>query len=168
MFGATDLFDLKGTEHAAIFDGSKNGWEALGRIKTYVDATVSGRKEHTTKGQAYIDDNVTIGEGTVVEEGAMILGPSIIGKNCQIRHNAYLRAYSVVGDNCVIGNSTEVKHSVVFNGCKITQFNYVGDTILGVKAHMGAGVKISNLKLTPGTVMLDAVDKAGMPIDSGV
>ena len=168
MFSASDLFDLNGTEHAAVFDGTTYAWEALGRIKAYVDATVSGRQQHSPKGRAFIEENVTIGEGTIVEDGAMILGPSIIGKNCQIRHNAYIRAYSVVGDNCVIGNSTELKHSIVFNECQIPHFNYVGDSILGVHAHMGAGVKISNLKLTPGTVMLDAVDQSGVPIDSGL
>ncbi len=168
MFNARDLFDLKGTEHASIFDGTTYAWEALGRIKAYVDANVSGRQQHTTKGSVFIDENVSIGENTVVEEGAMIQGPTIIGKNCQIRHNAYIRAYTVVGDNCVIGNATEVKHSLIFNQCQIPHFNYVGDSILGLHAHMGAGVKISNLKLTPGTVMIDAVDQSGIPIDSGL
>jgi NDP-sugar pyrophosphorylase family protein len=98
----------------------------------------------------------------------MILGPTIIGKNCQIRHNAYVRPYSVIGDGCVIGNACEIKHSLIFNHCKVPHFNYIGDSILGVHVHMGAGVKISNLKLTPGTVLIDEVDQSGIPIDTGL
>ena len=151
MFSVENLFDLSGTEHAAIFDDAKYAWDALKNIRSYVDANVTSQQQHEMKGSAFIDENVTIGEGTIVEEGAMIQGPSIIGKNCQIRHNAYVRPYSVIGDNCVIGNASEIKHALVFNECQIPHFNYVGDSILGRHTHMGAGVKISNLKLTTGT-----------------
>jgi NDP-sugar pyrophosphorylase family protein len=133
-----------------------------------VDANLTPNQAHTAKGKVFIDENVSIGEGTVVEEGAMILGPTIIGKNCQIRHNAYVRPYSVIGDGCVIGNACEIKHSLIFNHCKVPHFNYIGDSILGVHVHMGAGVKISNLKLTPGTVLIDEVDQSGIPIDTGL
>ncbi len=168
MFSVENLFDLAGTEHAAIFDDTKYAWDALKNIKGYVDAHISNEKHHVTKGSVFIEENVSIGEGTVVEQGAMIQGPSIIGKNCQIRHNAYVRPYSVIGDGCVIGNASEIKHSLIFNECQIPHFNYVGDSILGFHTHMGAGVKISNLKLTTGTVLIDEVDQSGMPIDTGL
>ena len=168
MFSVGNLFDLSGTDHRAIFDNAQYAWDALSQIKAYVDKNLIPNQAHTVKGKVFIDENVSIGEGTVVEEGAMILGPAIIGKNCQIRHNAYVRPYSVVGDGCVIGNACEIKHSLIFNRCQIPHFNYIGDSILGEHVHMGAGVKISNLKLTPGTVLIDEVDQSGIPIDTGL
>jgi NDP-sugar pyrophosphorylase family protein len=168
MYSVGNLFDLSGTDHKAIFDDAQYAWDALRQIKAYVDANLTPNQAHTAKGKVFIDENVSIGEGTVVEEGAMILGPTIIGKNCQIRHNAYVRPYSVIGDGCVIGNACEIKHSLIFNHCKVPHFNYIGDSILGVHVHMGAGVKISNLKLTPGTVLIDEVDQSGIPIDTGL
>jgi NDP-sugar pyrophosphorylase family protein len=95
----------------------------------------------------------------------MIKGPAIIGKNCQIRHGAYLRENVIIGDNCVLGNSSEIKNSLLFNGAQVPHFNYVGDSILGGKVHLGAGVICSNLKSLPGnvTVMVD-----GQPRDTGL
>lgn len=168
MFSVSSLFELSGTDHAAVFDDVSRAWDALKKIKGYVDANVTPRQAHSTFGNAHIEENVQIGEGTVVGHGAVILGPCIIGKNTQIRPNAFVRPYSIIGDNCVIGNSCEIKHSLIFNECQVPHFNYVGDSILGVHVHMGAGVKISNLKLTPGTVLVDEVDASGMPIDSGL
>jgi NDP-sugar pyrophosphorylase family protein len=108
---------------------------------------------------------VIVGEGTVVEPGAMIKGPAIIGKNCQIRHNAYIRENVIVGDDCVVGNSSELKNSILFNHVQTPHYNYVGDSILGFKAHLGAGVKISNIKLLPGNVL---VELDGAPTDTGL
>ena len=168
MFGVSSLFDLSGTDHGAVFDEARFAWDGLRHLISYVDQTLQPYQAHTLRGRAYIEENVSIGEGTMVEEGAMIQGPSIIGRNCQIRHNAYIRPYSVIGDACVIGNASEIKHALIFNESQIPHFNYVGDSILGRYAHLGAGVKISNLKLTPGTVMIDEVDAAGVPIDTGL
>src|SRR5208283_3969432 len=114
---------------------------------------------------ASIGDRVIIGEGTVVEPGAMIKGPAIIGKNCQIRHNAYIRENVIIGDDCVVGNSSELKNALLFNGAHVPHFNYVGDSILGHKAHLGAGVKISNVKLVSGNVFVE-ID--GVLTDSGL
>jgi len=95
----------------------------------------------------------------------MIVGPAIIGRNCRIRHNAYIREQVIIGDDCVVGNSCEVKHSVLFNGATVPHFNYVGDSILGYKAHLGAGAVISNLKLNGESVW---VEMDGRCIDSGL
>src|SRR5690242_684269 len=146
MFKPADLFDLKQTEHAALFDGVEFVWEALKRIKDYVEANVRPGLKNKCEGVAFIGEKVFIGEGTVVEDGAMIKGPAIIGRNCQIRHNAYIREHVIVGDNCVVGNSTEVKNSILFNHAVAPHFNYIGDSILGYKAHLGASVNISNFK----------------------
>ena len=83
----------------------------------------------------------------------MIKGPAIIGKNCQIRHNAYIRENVIVGDDCAVGNASELKNAFLFNGVQVPHYNYVGDSILGHKAHLGAGVICSNLKSLPGNVI---------------
>jgi NDP-sugar pyrophosphorylase family protein len=164
MFKPADLFDLTQTEHAALFDGCNFAWDALKKIEAYL-ASVPKQNPPKRSPGASIGGKVLIGEGTVVEPGALIKGPAIIGKNCQIRHNAYLRENVILGDGCVVGNSSELKNALLFNGCQVPHFNYVGDSILGYKAHLGAGVICSNLKSLPGnvTIMVD-----GAPLDTGL
>ncbi len=165
MYSAADLFDLSQCEHALLFDDCEFAWDALKKIKSYLAITVRPAHYHKNEGESYIGKNVYIGEGTVVEHGAMIKGPAIIGRNCQIRHNAYIREDVIIGDNCVIGNSCEFKTALLFNNANVPHFSYVGDSILGHKAHLGAGVKISNVKLVPGNV---TVEKDGIPFDTGL
>ena len=164
MFTAADLFDLTQTEHAAIFDGCHHAWEALKKIELYL-ARVARQNPPPRFPGARIGDRVLIGEGTVVEPGALIKGPAIIGKNCQIRHNAYLRENVIIGDDCVVGNSSELKNALIFNGAQVPHYNYIGDSILGHKAHLGAGAKISNVKLFPGNI---EVEVDGGPRDTGL
>ncbi len=95
----------------------------------------------------------------------MIKGPAIIGRNCQIRHNAYIRENVIIGDNCIVGNSTELKNTLLFNHARAPHFNYLGDAILGYRAHLGAGVIISNHKLVSGNV---TVELDGKPFDTGL
>lgn len=165
MFKPADLFDLTQTEHAALFDGCLYAWDALKKIEAYLAANVPKQNPLKRFPGATIGDKVFIGEGTVIEPGALIKGPAIIGKNCQIRHNAYLRENVILGDNCVVGNASELKNAFLFNGAQVPHYNYVGDSILGHKAHLGAGVKISNVKLIPGNI---EVDVAGVPHDTGL
>ncbi|MGA2802066.1 MAG: DapH/DapD/GlmU-related protein [Verrucomicrobiota bacterium] len=165
MFEPADLFDLNQTEHAAIFDGCKFAWDALKKIESHIATNLKPLLFNRSEGRAFIGEKVFIGEGTVVEYGAMIKGPAIIGKNCQIRHNAYIRENVIIGDGCVVGNSSELKNSLLFNAAVVPHFNYIGDSILGYKAHLGAGVKISNFKLFPGNIEV-VVD--GVPFDTGL
>jgi len=165
MFKPADLFDLSQTEHAKIFDGCVYAWDALKKIESFLATNLKPALRNTCEGRAFIGEKVFIGEGTVVEDGVMIRGPAIIGRNCQIRHNAYIRENVIIGDDCVVGNSCELKNSLLFNNAQAPHFNYIGDSILGHKAHLGAGVKISNLKLTPGNV---TVEKDGAPFDTGL
>src|SRR5438094_1950758 len=165
MFKPTDLFDLSQTGHAALFNGCEYAWDALKKINDYLKANLRPALRNRCEGTAYIGEQVFIGEGTVVEDGVMIKGPAIIGRHCQIRHNAYLREDVIVGDNCVVGNSCELKNVFMFNDCQAPHFNYVGDSILGHKAHLGAGVKISNYKLIPGNILVEVNDK---PFDTGL
>lgn len=164
MFKPADLFDLTQTEHAAIFDDCEFAWKALEKIAPYLAGVPKQNPPKRFPG-ASIGERVILGEGTVVEPGAMIKGPAIIGKNCQIRHNAYIRENVLIGDDCLVGNSSELKQAVLFNGGQVPHFNYIGDSILGHKAHTGAGVICSNLKSLPGnvTVMID-----GVPLDTGL
>jgi UDP-N-acetylglucosamine diphosphorylase / glucose-1-phosphate thymidylyltransferase / UDP-N-acetylgalactosamine diphosphorylase / glucosamine-1-phosphate N-acetyltransferase / galactosamine-1-phosphate N-acetyltransferase len=165
MFKPADLFNLSQTEHNALFDGCEYAWEALPKIGAYVLAQARPDLRNRCQGTAYIGERVSIGEGTVVEDGVMIKGPAIIGRGCQIRHNAYLREGVVVGDNCVVGNSCELKNCLLFNRAQVAHFNYVGDSILGHEAHVGAGVILSNYKLVPGNVL---VEMDGHPFDTGL
>jgi UDP-N-acetylglucosamine diphosphorylase / glucose-1-phosphate thymidylyltransferase / UDP-N-acetylgalactosamine diphosphorylase / glucosamine-1-phosphate N-acetyltransferase / galactosamine-1-phosphate N-acetyltransferase len=152
MLKPADLFDLKQTDHAALFEESAAAWDALKKLKAYLEANVRPGLRNRCEGVAYVGDAVSIGEGTVLEDGVMIKGPAIIGRNCEIRHNAYIREHVIIGDGCVVGNSCEIKHSVLFNQCQVPHFNYVGDSVLGFRAHLGAGVKISNVKILAGNV----------------
>lgn len=165
MFKPADLFDLSQTEHAVLFDGCVNAWDTLKKIKAYVEAHAKPSLRNQCEGVAFIGEQVFIGEGTVVEDGAMIKGPAIIGRNCQIRHNAYIREHVIVGDDCVVGNSCELKNALLFNHCQVPHFNYVGDSILGAKAHLGAGVILSNFKSFAGNV---TVEMNGQPFDTGL
>ncbi len=165
MFSPADLFDLSQTDHSQLFDGCEFSWDALKKLKSFLAANLKPANQGRIEGSAFIGEHVFIGEGTVIEDGVMIKGPAIIGKNCQIRHNAYIREDVIIGDGCVIGNSSEFKHSFLFNGAQVPHFNYVGDSILGYKAHLGAGVKISNVKLIPENV---TVEKDGVPFDTGL
>lgn len=165
MFKPGDLFDLKQTAQASIFDGCEFAWEALKRIAAYLEANVRPALHNRCEGVAYVGEKVFIGEGTVVEDGVMIKGPAMIGRNCQIRHNAYLRENVIIGDGCVVGNSTEIKNSLLFNNAVAPHFNYVGDSILGHKTHLGAGAVLSNVKSLPGNV---TVELEGRPFDTGL
>lgn len=164
-FEPGDLFDLSETEHAALFAGCEHAWDALKKLKGYIEAHVRPSPHSHDGARVFIGEDVFIGEGTVIEDGAMIKGPAIIGKNCEIRHNAYIREHVIIGDHCVIGNSCEFKHSMLFNRATVPHFSYVGDSILGYKAHLGAGVKISNVKLMAGNVKV-VLD--GVPQDTGL
>ncbi len=165
MFKPTDLFDLQQTDHAAIFEGCEFAWEALKKIKAWLQQNLRPALHNSCDGRAYIGELVFIGKGTVVEDGVMIKGPAIIGENCQLRHNAYIREDVIIGNGCVIGNSCELKNSLLFNNAVVPHFSYVGDSILGYKAHLGAGVKISNFKLVPGNITIDI---NGQPHDTGL
>ncbi len=165
MFKPADLFDLSQTAHAALFEGCEHAWDALKKIKDYIKANVRPELLNHCEGRAYIGDKVFIGKGTVVEDGVMIKGPAIIGENCEIRHSAYIREDVIIGNDCVVGNSCELKNSFLFNKAVVPHFCYVGDSILGFKAHLGAGVKISNVKLIEGTVK---VEIEGKLVDTGL
>ncbi len=157
----TSLLDLSQTEFVDIFDACEYPFEILNKIGDHIlekGPLLDGRYK-------LLKENVWVGEGTTIADSASITGPAIIGCNCEIRHNAFIRGNAVIGNNCVIGNSTEVKNSFLFNSVQAPHFNYVGDSIMGFKSHIGAGVILSNVKSVPGTV---SIRTAGDIIETGL
>jgi NDP-sugar pyrophosphorylase family protein len=148
VFAPADYLDLKQTQHASLFEGIQQVWEVLPKLEAYLREHLTPQNHGKAIGQPVIGERVYIGENTVIEPGVYIKGPAWIGPNCQLRHGAYIRENVIVGAGCVVGNSCEIKNSILFDGCQIPHFNYVGDSILGAKAHLGAGVIVSNFKLT--------------------
>ena len=166
MFTTSDFLDLQHCAHPDLFADCAYVWDALKKLKSYFKSHSFGHSGSFTRvGNPYIDSNVIIGDDTLIEDGAMILGPAIIGSHCHIRHGAYIRDHVLIGNGCVIGNACEVKHSIILDGCEIPHFNYVGDSILGVKVHLGAGVKISNAKLDQKSICVKA---QGREIETGL
>ena len=98
-------------------------------------------------GAILFDSNICIGEGTVVEPGALIKGPTIIGHNTEVRQGAYVRGNCLIGNGCIVGHNTEVKTSIMLDGAKAGHFAYIGDSILGNDVNLGAGTKLANLKI---------------------
>src|SRR6267154_3568005 len=143
------FFTLEEYSHVLLFEGCQYPWQALEGLKNYLASLKLGNIETDVPSSAYLihPELISIGPGTVIEPGAYIEGPCIIGKQCVIRHGAYIRGDVVTGDSCVIGHDTEVKHSIFFNSTSAAHFNYVGDSILGNRVNLGAGVKCANLRL---------------------
>ncbi len=174
FFPPSDYLDLSHTIHGQLFPESEPVWAAVGKIKAYLADTLKpgnhGRVVHEGKpgGAAFIGENVFIDEGTTIMPGAIILGPAWIGKNCTIVPGAYIRENVIIGDHCIVGNSSEFKNCVLFDRCEIPHFNYVGDSILGYKAHLGAGAILSNWRLDHAKITIPAPDQPGGRIETGL
>lgn len=148
-FAAENFFDLSFFEHAELFSNSNAVWNALERLHEYLANSVLGKIEVEIPSGVHLENaaQISIGKGSTVEPGAFIRGPCIIGQNCSIRHGAYIRGDFIASHNCVIGHATEVKNAIFLNGAHAGHFAYVGDSILGNRVNLGAGVKCANLKL---------------------
>lgn len=151
MTDPTDFFDLTQFEHQDLWRRGDLVWDALKRLHSYLEVLVPPGsidiQGEISPGATLHGTGIRIGPGTVVEDGAYIAGPAFIGNNCQIRHGAYIRGGVIAGDGSVIGHSSEVKGSILLNRSKAPHFAYVGDSILGHRANLGAGTKLSNLTL---------------------
>ena len=138
-----NLYDLNNTIAKDYLSNFKYPWEALKGISNYIIEL--GNKLDLNE-YNLVKENVWIHKSAKVFESAYINGPCIIGKDSEVRHSAFIRGSALVGDNCVVGNSVELKNVILFNNVQVPHFNYVGDSILGYKAHMGAGSITSNVK----------------------
>ncbi len=165
MFAPDQFLDLTRTEHGIIFDHVENVWQALPEIATYLQFRMKPAIHGTLVGKPFISGAVYVGKGTVIEHGAMIKGPAWIGENCEIRNGCYIRENVILGNGVIAGNSCEFKNALVFDEAQIPHYNYVGDSILGHKAHLGAGVILSNVKLDRSGV---TVATAAGPVETGL
>lgn len=138
-----NLYDLKETIAAELFEGLDYPWQVLPLIGDFIKKLGSTLDKDEYDNPA---ENVWIAKSASVAPTAYINGPCIIGKNAEIRHCAFIRGNAIVGEGAVVGNSTELKNVVLFNKVQVPHYNYVGDSVLGYKAHMGAGSITSNVK----------------------
>ncbi len=170
MFSPSKFLNLEQTDHAALFQEKSPLWSALPNIGEYIAEFLSNVDELLPGGihdTAEIGQQVYVGKGVVVEAHAVIKGPAIIGNGTTVRSGAYIRENVIAGDNCMMGNSSEFKNCILFNNCEVPHFNYVGDSILGYRAHLGAGVICSNVRLDRRSVRVRKND-ADEWIDTGL
>ncbi|MBO5348923.1 MAG: UDP-N-acetylglucosamine pyrophosphorylase [Clostridia bacterium] len=138
-----NLYNLNETIAKEIFEGCTYPWDVLPKIKDFII-----KLGETLSDEEYdrVSENVWIAKSAKVAPTAYINGPAIIGKEAEVRHCAFIRGNAIVGEKAVVGNSTELKNVILFNNVQVPHYNYVGDSILGYKSHMGAGSITSNVK----------------------
>lgn len=151
-----ELLDLNQTIAAELFEGKTYPWEVLPEIGKFIV-----KLGNTLSEDEYdkVGENVWIAKSAKVAPTALINGPAIIGKNTEVRHCAFVRGNALVGEGCVVGNSVELKNVVIFNSVQVPHYNYVGDSVLGYKSHMGAGSITSNVKSDKTLVVVKGKDQ---------
>lgn len=143
MLTTQELFDLTHSKAAALLEKTVYPWEALGSIK---DTILEIGKNLPSDEYTEVSEHVWVANDAVVFPTAYLGAPCIIGHKTEVRHCAFIRGSALVGDGCVVGNSTELKNVILFDQVQVPHYNYVGDSILGYKSHMGAGSITSNVK----------------------
>ncbi len=151
----SSLYDLNETIAAELFEGKTYPWEVLPLIKEFIV-----RLGNTLDPGEYdrVGDDIWMAKSASIAPTAAINGPCIIGKDAEIRQCAFIRGSAIVGEGAVVGNSTELKNVILFNKVQVPHYNYVGDSILGYKAHMGAGSITSNVKSDKKLVVIHGED----------
>mgnify|MGYP001391998586 FL=1 len=161
MYEIKELLDLDKTIAAKLFEGKTYPWEALDGIKSFIlelgETLSADEYDHPEEG-------VWIAKDAKIFPSAYIGAPCIIDHGAEVRHCAFIRGSAIVGKNAVVGNSTELKNVVLFDNVQVPHYNYVGDSILGYKAHMGAGSITSNVKSDKTLVTVHIPDA---PIETG-
>ena len=150
------LYNLEETIAKDIFEGVTYPWEVLPKIGAFIVELGNSLPEDEYE---KVWENVWVAKSAKVAPTAFINGPAIIGKNAEVRHCAFIRGNAIVGEGAVVGNSTELKNVILFNKVQVPHYNYVGDSILGYKAHMGAGSITSNVKSDKTLVVIHAEEK---------
>lgn len=135
-----DIIDINKTICKSLFIDIDYPYKVIDKINKYIIDDMD--KSRYTE----IGNNIFIGNNVFIDKYATIIGPCIIDDNTKIGPGAYIRENVIIGKNCIIGNSTEVKNSIIFDNCQLSHYNYVGDSVLGNSVHLGAGVVLSNLK----------------------
>jgi len=150
------LFDLGHTQASDYLNGFEYPWQALKGIKDFI---IQLGAELSSEEYDHPQEDVWIHKTAKVYPSAYIKGPCIIGAETEIRHCAFIRGSALVGKNCVVGNSTELKNVILFDNVQVPHYNYVGDSILGYKSHMGAGSITSNVKSDKQDIMIRFEDQ---------
>jgi NDP-sugar pyrophosphorylase family protein len=158
MLTPAEYLDLTHTAHPKLFENQNYVWEALKQIESYLQFRLKPAVLGELVGKPYVSNSVFVGPGTIVEPGAVLKGPAWIGEKCHIRSGCYVRENVIVGNGVVMGNSCEFKNCILFDEVQAPHFNYVGDSILGYRAHLGAGVILSNVKLDHREIVVAAPD----------
>ena len=157
-----EMYTLEETIAKDLFEGVTYPWEVLPKISSFILELGASlpEEEYEKRGE-----NVWVARSAKVAPTAFIGGPAIIGKDAEVRHCAFIRGNAIVGEGAVVGNSTELKNVVLFNKVQVPHYNYVGDSVLGYKAHMGAGSITSNVKSDKKLVV---VHGDGFDIETGM
>lgn len=144
-----ELFTPRHTVAAELIEKYEYPWEILAHIKDFI--LEIGKKLDTG---CFVEEipGVWIAKSARISDSAYIGAPTIIDEGAEVRHCAFIRGSVIIGKGCVVGNSTEMKNSIIFDGVQVPHYNYVGDSILGYKAHLGAGAITSNVKSDKSTV----------------
>ena len=142
-FKISNLYDLNETIAAELLQTAEYPWELLPKISALI-LELGAKLPMDTYTE--IKEHVWVADSATIAPTACINGPAIIDEDAEVRHCAFIRGYAIVGKNCVVGNSTELKNVILFNSVQVPHYNYVGDSILGHKSHMGAGSITSNVK----------------------
>lgn len=158
----SELYDLSHTLAADYLRGFQYPWEALAGIKEMIRQI--GERLDPNLYQR-IGEDIWISKTATVAPTAYIGAPCIIGHNTEVRHCAYIRGSVLAGENCVIGNSTELKNCILFDNVQVPHYNYVGDSILGYRSHMGAGAVTSNVKSDKTPVVIKGPDGKSIETD---
>ena len=150
-----EMYTLEETIAKDLFEGVTYPWEVLPKISSFILELGASlpEEEYEKRGE-----NVWVAKSAKVAPTAFINGPAIIGKEAEVRHCAFIRGNALVGEGAVVGNSTELKNVILFNKVQVPHYNYVGDSILGYKSHMGAGSITSNVKSDKKLVIVKAKD----------
>lgn len=156
MLEIRELLDLEQTIAREFFDGLKYPWEVFDGLDDKIIALGKTLPEDKFD---YLGDNIWVAKSAKVAKTAFLNGPLIIDEGAEIRHCAFIRGAAVVGKECVVGNSTELKSSILFNNVQTPHYNYVGNSILSYKSHMGAGSITSNLKSDKTLVTINTGDE---------
>lgn len=163
MTTINELYDLNHTLAADYLSGFEYPWEALPGISDMIlqlGSTLNMDEYYHPLGwDGNIQKDVWIAKDAEVYNSVSITGPCIIGHKTELRHCAFIRGSALVGDNCVVGNSTELKNVILFDNVQVPHYNYVGDSILGYKSHMGAGSITSNVKSDMHLVVIKSRDE---------
>ncbi len=150
-----ELFDLNKTITKDYLNKYKYPFETL----DHINEIIIDLSKNLDKDYLMIKENVYAHKTASISRDVEIIGPCIIGENAVLRHNAFIRENVIIGNNAVIGNSCEIKNSIIFDNAEIPHFNYVGDSIIGFHAHLGAGAITSNLKLDKSIVYICGNEK---------